>query len=189
MRKYIIKLASSILVFCIVLFSAVGCKQKAIDPQVVVDGSNKPFETHATVSYRDMDLDMRLVRQGSDFYEIEVLSPETVKGMSFIYGEGNLKVKYKGLAFNVDPEIYPAQMMADMIIDAMNSALTVEGISINSESDTYMIEGKCISGSFALDVDPQTGNMISLNVPSENFQADFTNFTFLPDSQTIVASE
>lgn len=180
-KKYICKVATLLLMLSVFLGVMTGCGQKKVNPQAVIDGSGKPFETSATVVFNDMKIDMRLIKRGDDLYGMEILSPETVSGMTFLYDNGNMKVKYKGLAFTIDPEKFPANMLAKTIVQCMDSAFDVDSVNVSMKEDSYVIEGKNDTGPFSVRIDPSSGNILSISVPDENFKADFTNFLFLPD--------
>lgn len=182
MKKYIYRSLALLIILSTFLFSFVSCKEKIVDPALVLDGSGRPFETAAKVTYGDMEIDMRIVKQSSDLYEMEVLSPETVAGMSFVYDGGNMKVKYKGMAFTIDPEKFPANMMVDAIVKSLGSAFNAEEVNVTQDGERYTVEGKNDNGPFIMEIDAENGNILSIEIPGEKFSADFGGFMFLPET-------
>lgn len=180
MKKCIGTIVALVSLICVISISMTACKQRKIDPKTVIDRSNKPFETVASVVYDDNEFEMRIVRLNDNLYEMEVINPETVSGMTFVYDSGAMKVKYKGMAFTIEADKFPANMIAKSIVHSIDSAFVAEEVSITQDEEGYIIEGKNGIGAFAVKVDPENGNMKSIDIPMEKLKIKFDNFLFLP---------
>lgn len=176
MKRWAVIVISSVILMALLA----SCGEKAVDPVQVVEQADKPFESTATVEYKDIKADIRILREGENLYEVEILNPAPLKGMSFAYNGDKLTVQYLGLAFQVDPASLPVQAMAKVLMNTIESGLDEQGIQVEKKDELYLVSGSGESGNFSMTLDTATGSIVELEVPNENLKVYFENFSFLP---------
>lgn len=176
----LIKLSAITICTAISIFAMSSCSQKQVNKYEILEKSNKPFETTGTMEYNDYNFDIRVVKNSDDIYELEILAPEPLNGMSFIQNQENFKVKYMGLAFEIQPSNIDINPIANSILQSINDSFNPELVDVYQEENIYVVKGENNSNHFELGIDISTGELQEIFIPDTGINVKFGNFSFLP---------
>ena len=137
------------------------------------------FETTAHITYRDLSAIARIVQDTPEACTVTFSAPDTLKNMSFVFRQDQVKVSYRGLSFDFDPGSIPGSAVAKAAVSSINAALQKEGLALEQLSGSLSLTGSSESGDFTLLIDTESGDLLKLTVPSQELEIAFENFTFL----------
>ena len=104
-----------------------------------------------------------------------------------IWNGEKVTVKMYGLSFDVDPENIPQSALGQSILKALDAMLSDKGSGIMTDKG-FTTKGVMNGSEFEVVSDPSTGKLLSLNIPSLELTADFTNFTLMNTASGLAAS-
>lgn len=158
-----------------------ACNTKEIEEhkarEIAETRAASDFVTDASVHYGELDAEIRLSREDG-VCEINMINPESLRDFTFLLKEDVFTLRYKGLSFDIDPSTLPVESMAGMILNTLNQAMEPNGMALSLEEEAIVFTGQKENSSFSLRLDKETGNFLSLNIPDEDFSAEFKNFHF-----------
>lgn len=134
------------------------------------------FECDADVTYRDMQVKGHLTRLTTGTLTLDIDEPETLKGMTMQWDGETVSVKMYGLSFGLDPAAVPETALGRSLLAALDAALHPSGEGTVTENG-LVTNGQAAGGTFTITSDPETGSLLSLEIPSAQLKATFTNFT------------
>ena len=169
------RLSLSVLTLCFLctalVLSACSSKKNGAEEPVTAG-----FECDMDVQYRDMEVKGHLTRQTAGTLLLEVTEPATLNGLSMEWDGENVQLRLHGLSFDVDPSAIPQSALGKGILGALDTALGLhEDRTVTEEG--VSTKGSTLDGEFTLVSDPETGNLLSLTIPSLELTAQFSNFT------------
>ena len=152
-------------------FCSCGPSGKSAQPPVTTD-----FECDVQLTYRDMEVSGHLSRYSAGTLSMDFTLPDTLNGMTMTWDGETISVKMHGLTFGVDPSTVPESALGRGILDVLDNALRLGG---NGQVSAGQLKttGESVNGEFELISDPETGNLLSMTVPSLGITATFSNFT------------
>lgn len=132
------------------------------------------FECDVSLTYRDMDVKGHLTRLTAGTLVMDITEPKTLEGMSMKWDGQTISVNMYGLSFGVDPEAIPETALGKSILDALDSVPADGDRTVTDEG--VLTKGTAAGGEFTFISDAETGNLLSLTIPSVNLTATFSNF-------------
>lgn len=133
------------------------------------------FECDADLTYRDMQVKGHLTRLTTGTLTLDIDEPETLKGMTMQWDGETVSVKMYGLSFGLDPAAVPETALGRSLLAALDAALHPSGEGKVTENG-LVTNGEAAGGTFTITSDPETGSLLSLELPSAQLKATFTNF-------------
>lgn len=155
------KLLLCFICFILILFLS-GCKSS--------EGNNndyfykkQDFNMLATCEQNGLQYTMS-VRKNRDQVKFEYISPEAIKGLSFIFDSDKDKISYMGLDINEENEQLLTATIPAIIATAISDSLTKPGDNI---------EGVTEYGNYNVIIDRTSGLLKSLTLPNYKFKCTF----------------
>ena len=165
------RLACAILsIACLVACSACS-PGKSETEEPVTSG----FECDLDVQYQDMNVKGHLTRHTAGTLLLELTEPSTLNGLSMEWDGENIALKLHGLSFDVNPSALPESGLGKGILSALDAAIG-QRENRAEVSEGIATSGSIAQGEFTLVSDPETGNLLSLEIPSMELSATFSNF-------------
>ena len=116
-----------------------------------------------------------LTRLTTGTLSLDIDEPETLKGMTMQWDGETVSVKMYGLSFGLDPAAVPETALGRSLLAALDAALHPSGEGKVTENG-LVTNGEAAGGAFTITSDPETGSLLSLELPSAQLKATFTNF-------------
>lgn len=133
------------------------------------------FSCDVDMSYQDMQISGRLIRESAGTLTLEFTEPASLDGLSMQWDGETITMKAGALSFGVDPAAIPESALGKGLLDALDAGyrsqeegeLTDQGLSTTGQS---------VNGDFEILSDPATGSLLSLEIPKLHVTASFSNF-------------
>lgn len=161
--------AACIVVCLLVLITGCSGSKPAADP--VGEG----FTCTVQAVYRDMTVAGTLTREIAGTLTLAFTEPETLNGLTACWNGETVTLSMYGLEFSVDPATVPESALGEEIITAFDTALRGEG-ERTIEDGKLIVSGNGQNGAYTLTFDAETGEPLSLSVPSLPLSATFFDF-------------
>lgn len=176
------KIIAVLITVFIVAASFTGCSKKQNMPKSnITDELTKPFESTVAIKYKDIDATAKIAKQAPGYCKVTFDSPETLKDMAIEFTVDKVKIDYKKLHTSFKPSSLPGSAVSKLLVSAIDSATQKDGVRVQYKDDVLLLKGEMEENNaeFILRIDPKNGNLIRLSVPSDEFEAEFSNFVFI----------
>ena len=167
MRKAF-RIVPALLAFAVVLTFA-GCS--AVQEMVKPADPVFLFTCRAQVQAAGQEITCTFTRSEGEMASIGILSPQEIQGLSYDWTGTGFSVSYAGVTETSAECTLPGDSFAPVLVKAMNAAAREGGLSQGEEGNSYA--GSFDGKGFTLTADPQTGNILTLSVPSSGISAEF----------------
>lgn len=159
MRKLVVSM------MCILLL--IGCKEKTVEP-ITVD-----FICDFTAEYNGMTVSGGLQRDMAGTLTLCVTSPDTLSGMVLRWDGNTAHVSLGDLQYTLETEL-PQAAAPQLILKILDALFYA------SQADTLVFDGAQLTGrigeyAYAAQLDPQTGTLLSMEVPAAALSVRFSN--------------
>ncbi len=157
------------LLFVLALF---GCKGKeSSTPPAIVPS----FESDVKISFNDMEITCHLTQKDFNDAEIEIYTPEELKGMVITRTQDECTLSYKDMNYKLDLTKFPKASFAQIMTESYAQLVNSENVKIKKEEKYWIYEGKINSGAFIIKQNDDTGFVERIEVPQVNMIAEFSN--------------
>ena len=164
------KVLCGIIISSTIALSFAGCKKNIIENQ---PNTNLTFESDVKIQSNNEVYDCEITHNDQETCIVKFKNPETLKNFNITCENGNYSVSMKELKgeFSLEP-LCEKSGLATMIklFDAMKNTENLTFVS-NQEGER-IYRGKLDSTDFEITLD-KNGNILHINLPHENFRADF----------------
>jgi hypothetical protein len=159
-----------ILAFClsVMMITFPGCK-KAIAPPAVTG-----FKCGFSATYREIEVEGTLFRNGAGTLEMCISKPETLSGMKFCWDGQQGTVSLGDLRYSFDMEL-PQKAAPQLVMQVLDGVFRQTASKELTEYGT-LCQGEVNGYSFSLLSDRQSGALFSLEVPDAALYIEFKDF-------------
>ena len=165
MKKIISVLFLAILFFC-------ACGEKKISVTPVTSGIS--FAAELTYYNECYEADVTVAKNGKT--DIEITSPDTIKGLVFHFNGEEITAKYSGLEYKTDFKSLPESACCERLYEILKDTFN-EDVTVTLEGDSYYIMRDSEDISYKLYLGA-TGLPISAE-DNSGFTVNFKNVTIL----------
>lgn len=137
---------------------------------------NLNFSSNITITSESQTIEGKINRDNNST-TVEVISPETMKGISFSRTEEDkYLINYNNLSFETTGSIIPSESAIYTVIDVLDISSDSENIKvISDENNVTVYLGKCNSGEFKLSINSDSGIVQKIEVPDLSLSAVFVS--------------
>lgn len=183
MKNILYYLVVLLLIIGIFSFSCSACssveKQQESSQQKVSRQLNQPFQSKGKISYKGVEAEITMDRSADGCYQIAFLEPSPLKGCT-ISTEGNrVSITYQNMTLEMTSDEFFNSSAVKMVISSINRVTSGYGFHVSMEDHQLSVSGLGETGEFSLLLDPDNSNILSIKIPSEDFEMQFENFKFL----------
>lgn len=139
---------------------------------------NKSFKTTADIKFNGVRALININKKSPNTYDVEILEPSNLKGMTFSFVEDKINISYLGIKASLNKNSFITSAMVNSIINSINKVANESGINISKNSENISITGNSENGKFEMKLDKKNGSILNLNMPSINLECSFNNFTY-----------
>ena len=142
------------------LFFLSGRKPAAVSPEKAAAQLAQPFDAHVVIRMENFTMDGDLNRTAPGKAALRVTKPETLSGMQFLLDGETVEVQWMGISVKLDED-------SKLVRAALSQ------IRARIEGETLLISGEQGESRFELQLDPETGSLLSLRLPELDFDCRF----------------
>ena len=135
-----------------------------------------PYQTTASVTYNGTQMKLDLEKKEDGTTVVTFTEPKMLNGMNFSVGEEKITVGYLGLSFDIDPNNLSSSLIVSTMVDTFNQVAKGSGVEAKLADNALQVTGTTENVEFLLRLDRESGNALSLQVPSMGLEAEFENF-------------
>lgn len=168
----VVILIALIALLCVLPFLTKS-KSKTV-PKNIYNSFTKPFDAQATIKMKDLVLQADVNKTSEKELTMIVKSPESLKDMKFAYDGNDIKVSFKGLNVTLDENSKLVQNVLNIIVKTINSSANSSGIDVDMKDGALIVSGDSEVGKFKTVLDKKNGSIVSINVPSLDFECNFS---------------
>lgn len=144
-----------------------------------VENLSGDFGASGTLTYKDVKAELQIQKSAPQKYIVEFTAPDSLKGMKLTVEEGGVLVEYGVLSYRTDSSSMPSASVLKLINGALSSAVGGgDTVGVTAEGNRLKVAGKTGTGSYVLSLDRDSGNLLEISYPGEQFSIKFENFTF-----------
>ncbi|MEG1761701.1 MAG: hypothetical protein RR251_07320 [Hydrogenoanaerobacterium sp.] len=158
------------------IFNLACCKKN--DAQESAFALENQFSSDVAVKYKDISASLSMQSYGAGCCKFVFLSPEALNGMSFEFTPEAINIGYKTLHTSLSPQAMPKTAICKQLITVLKAAAG-EGVNKKLADGMSILSGALAGSEFIVRVDKKSGKIISLEVPNEKFEAEFSDFCFI----------
>lgn len=161
-----------------------GCGKAApgsgarLSEEQVSEKLQSDFASTAKIKYKGIEAEAQ-VKKTDGSCVLDFTAPENLNGMQFSLSGEKLGIGYKGFHVDLDPNSAVGGAAVKMLLKAVQTAAEKNGVNIAVEKDAVEISSTQQSFQFSMRLDPKTGNILNIQVPDEELDISFENFSFL----------
>ncbi len=155
---------------CVVLLC--GCTAKGgVSPRLI------GIKGEAQIKFFNEEFECAFSSAEDGEITVEILSPEHLKEMSFVYKNKTLTAKYKELEYSPNLDAMPSLAVIRGIIEVLSES-TDKNAQRNAKDENYFLEGKIEDICYTLYISP-AGLPLSAQIPDKNYTITFKNITLI----------
>ena len=133
------------------------------------------FSCRADIQYKDLAITADLGRTERGTLRLAVTAPETLEGLTMTLDGETVTVAFGSVSFPITAETLPVSGLGRGLLDALD-AIAAMDVSPAAGKTEATLSGSGQNGTFTLTIDPATGALRSLSIPSLPLTATFTDF-------------
>ena len=183
MRKIAVFLMSVLMTLTICGCSSEGgnnsMKKDLSVPSEISQAYTGPYNTTANIKYKDITAQAVFTKDDGGTVTVTFLSPDSLKDIKFVYTEQLVTVSYKEMEFSLDPNSFLASSVTKTIISSIDMVTKQNGVRVQLQDEGLMISGEMQTGTFQLVLDKKSGNALKLQIPQDDLEVEFVNFSFV----------
>lgn len=172
MRRFIIGIC---LLLCTGLWS--GCQRSSTTTAPPVTTG---FSCRVAADYNGMAVEGQMVRHLADDLTLTLSEPATLNGLILTLDGETLTAEWHGVTATVDPAQLPQAGAIPLLLRTLDAAATLTDGGENT-ADGLKFTGETDLGSYTLLSDPNTGNLITLEIPAAELTVTFSDFQRITD--------
>lgn len=147
---------------------------------------SRPFQATANIKLDEMVIIADLNKTAPNQFTMKIAQPQTLKDLSFSYNGSDITVSYKGMSAVLSDDSFVAKTLAGIVMRSINSATESTGLHISEQDHVLVIEGSNEDGNFTMQIDKQSGSILTLNVPQLKLECNFPQFFFTDDTTSSI---
>ncbi len=155
-----------------------GGKNSSIPP-AVSEAYGGAYNTTANIKYRDITAQAVFTKDAGGTATVTFTSPDSLKDIKFVYTEQLVTVSYKEMEFSLDPNSFLASSVTQTVISSIDMVTRQNGVRVQLKESGLCVTGEMETGNFELVLDKESGNALRLNVPQDELEVEFVNFSFV----------
>lgn len=161
------KLWASLLAISFFILTFCGCSLSKPTPPVT------EFVSDVSLELPDAALSMSMNSAAGDNVILEVISPESLKGLTFQRANSSLYIEYNGLKCIADADYLadfnPFSVLIDVVISMKNTELSY----ISNEGDFAVFEGKTETFEYKVFSDKKSGKINMIIIDEKDYKVNF----------------
>lgn len=135
------------------------------------------FTATAALQYGDTVAEAEISKEKTGVFSMCFTSPDTLKGVEVRMEGDEVFIKYGFLSYQLKNEDMPNAAAIKILVNTVFSA-TGENALLEAEGETLVVSGSTSVGEYYLTVDRESGSLLELSVPAEDFKLTFSNFCY-----------
>ncbi len=171
---------SAALGICLLLW---GCSAQTPEPdgKIVREKLQGGYQTTTKVKYQELEATMTIYQPPMNCAQVVFDSPPSLQNLKMTFFTDRTKLEYEGKSFEFSAGSLPSKAAAQLVISALNAVTQDQGITVRQQDDKLVIQGELADGSFSLEADGKSGNLLTLSIPERELELEILDFHILEE--------
>jgi hypothetical protein len=157
-----------------VLYALTGCN--LIKNAVAgVPDLDVPYAAEIEIDSEDISITANIKRLGTGLWEMEITSPETLKGLKINYNEEKVTSVYDGIITETPIDKVSADAIFLQLFQAADNAANLESPDISQKDGDYFINGSIPTSDYIIQIDGETKTIEGISLPDSGLEAVIKN--------------
>lgn len=150
-----------------------ACRNRSENTILPPADLTKNFTAKADIHFGEMEAVASINREGDGVYNVTLVSPKALNGMSFQYNGSDITISYLGMSVALSDDSLIANAMTTAIIKAVDTVARDQGITMKKSGNAIVMKGENDNGEFELKLDKKTGSLLNLKIPEMDLECTF----------------
>ncbi len=134
------------------------------------------FVCSADIQYGSITASANITKNATGLYNIELVEPALLSGMTFGFEQDNITVSYLGMTIDLPNELIPTKDAASIIVGIFDEISAPGGMLASVGESTLKVEGGGDIGDFSVEINPDDLSILKVELPNLDFSATIHNF-------------
>lgn len=157
-------------VIAVLMLCACSAEPPKTSERLITDG----FLADVEIKYGTLEATAQLEKQNDNYISLTLSQPAALSGMRFEYENGSFSCSYKGIEMDFDNTDETAMSVGGAVIDVINQLCSGELEGANNDG-VVEFSGNSIAGEFFAVIDPDSGAVKSIKIPSKQLECVFSS--------------
>ncbi|MBQ5319911.1 MAG: hypothetical protein J6K17_12520 [Oscillospiraceae bacterium] len=176
------KVVSIILLLVILMFVCTACNGKNVNFLAKTPDLNKQYATKMSVQAGELEFSCTVKRFGTEFWEMNVDSPDTLAGMTVAMNSEGVKATLDELVLDIPMEDVRDKAVFALIFKALDNA-AANKLSCTDTEDGMYYEGEFGGVVYHLTFDSESLKPVLLEIPEAALTAEIKGFETLDEME------
>ncbi|MDR0992049.1 MAG: hypothetical protein LBL87_04010 [Ruminococcus sp.] len=159
----------------IALYALSGC-DKFKNAVSGVPNLDIPYSAEIEIDSEDLSLTANVKRLGTGIWEMEITSPETLKGLKITYDEDKITSVYDGIITETPIDKIPTDSIFLQIFQAADNAANIESPDITEKDGDFFISGSIPASAYTIQIDGETKTIEGISLPDSGLEVVIRSF-------------
>ncbi len=141
--------------------------------EVVNEIIQSSFNANATIKFQDITLNADVNKTNQNAITLSIIEPKTLEGMELNYDGELININFKGMTLGLDKNSKTLSSIANILINALETASAGTGVQIKNENGGISVNGNSQSGEFSILLNPNTQSIAEIVSPTLDFRCEF----------------
>ena len=164
--------------FCILCAGCSSVRDAATDYGALARetlAKNYSFKAH--IAWEDMTADADLAKSSPTDIQVDFTAPETLEGLSAVFGESQVKVFYRGMEMDLGEYDIPAQSILPVLWELLSADSSLS-LTAETGEETVTAKGSLYVTAFEITFEKETMKIQNISIPDLGAQVTMTEFEF-----------
>jgi hypothetical protein len=172
-KIYIVLAAAAVILATLFAYTSCDSFQNAVSG---VPDLDVPFTAEAALTGENLSLTANLKRLGTGMWEMEITSPETLRGLKINYSEDKIASVYDGIITETPIDKISPEAVFLQIFQATDNAANLETPDVSEADGDLFISGDIPVSAYKLQIDGETKTLEGISLPDTGYECVITNF-------------
>jgi hypothetical protein len=135
-----------------------------------------PYTAEAAIEGENLSLTANIKRLGTGLWEMEITSPESLRGLKINYSEDKIASIYDGIITETPIEKVSPEAVFLQVFQAADNAANLETPDVTERDGDFFINGQIPSTDYIIQIDGEAKQIEGISLPDSGYNCVITNF-------------
>jgi hypothetical protein len=172
-KIYIVIAAAAVILGMLFAYTSCDSFKNAVSGVPELD---VPFTAEANIEGENLSLTANIKRLGTGLWEMEITSPETLRGLKINYNEDKIASVYDGIITETPIDKVSPEAVFLQLFQAADNAANLETPDVFEKDGDLFITGQIPVSSYEIQIDGETKLIEGISLPDSGYVCEITNF-------------
>jgi hypothetical protein len=138
-----------------------------------------PYTAEAAIEGENLSLTANIKRLGTGLWEMEITSPESLRGLKINYSEDKIASIYDGIITETPIDKVSPEAIFLQLFQAVDNAANLETPDVSEREGDYFINGQIPATGYEIQIDGETKQIENIALEDSGYNCVITNFALI----------